>query len=316
MLSVLLTVLLCGCAVLVGILMYLKVSGNTSLAVARTIKKPVRSGNATTWDCIWFGNYWQEDTNGDGFCYDKVTKGCPADDKQPIKWRVLDVDADGNALLLADKLIDIVQYNEKNTEVTWETCTLRSYLNGYGSTQNVRNRDFSGDNSFLYNAFSETERNNIITSELTNPDNPIFGTRGGNPTQDKIFCLSLQEAMTAGYGFIKNEFTKGYCTDGDLTRKAVTTKFIENKSGYNGKTAGTSDWWWLRSPGYSSYTASFVGLLGAAYARSFNVDYTNSCLRPAFRMNLSSSSSLWSYAGTVCSDGTVIEEKPDSDPDL
>ena len=19
-----------------------------------------------TWDCVWFGNYWQEDTNGDG----------------------------------------------------------------------------------------------------------------------------------------------------------------------------------------------------------------------------------------------------------
>ena len=23
------------------------------------------SGN-TIWDCVWFGNYWQNDTNGDG----------------------------------------------------------------------------------------------------------------------------------------------------------------------------------------------------------------------------------------------------------
>ena len=41
----------------------------------------------TTWDCIWFGNYWQEDTNGDGIA-DK------SDDKTPIKWRVLSVEND------------------------------------------------------------------------------------------------------------------------------------------------------------------------------------------------------------------------------
>ena len=38
----------------------------------------------TTWDCIYFGNYWQEDTNGDG-------KANQSDAKTPIKWRVLSV---------------------------------------------------------------------------------------------------------------------------------------------------------------------------------------------------------------------------------
>lgn len=37
------------------------------------------SDGTTTWDCVWFGNYWQEDTNKDGIA-DKN------DEKKPIKW--------------------------------------------------------------------------------------------------------------------------------------------------------------------------------------------------------------------------------------
>ena len=51
----------------------------------------------STWDCIWFGNYWQEDTNGDRIVNE-------SDDKQPIKWRILSVDGD-DAFLLSDKYI-------------------------------------------------------------------------------------------------------------------------------------------------------------------------------------------------------------------
>lgn len=38
----------------------------------------------TTWDCIYFGNYWQNDTNGDGVADQN-------DNKEPIKWRVLQI---------------------------------------------------------------------------------------------------------------------------------------------------------------------------------------------------------------------------------
>ena len=40
------------------------------------------SNGVTTWDCVYFGNYWQNDTNGDGVADEN-------DEKQPIKWRVL-----------------------------------------------------------------------------------------------------------------------------------------------------------------------------------------------------------------------------------
>lgn len=30
------------------------------------LSNPTISNDVTTWDCIYFGNYWQNDTNGDG----------------------------------------------------------------------------------------------------------------------------------------------------------------------------------------------------------------------------------------------------------
>lgn len=274
---------------------------------AAQISRPRTVDGVSTWDCVWFGNYWQEDTNGDGHCYAET------DAKQPIKWRVLDIDASGNALLLSDKLIDVVQYNETYTSVTWETCTLRSYLNSYGTTANAQGKNYS-DTGFLTNAFSAAERNAIKTTDVVNSDNPVYGTEGGNDTRDKIFCLSLGEAMTARYGFVKNTFTNGgstpYYTDADPTRVAKTTRFTADKPGYGTNSAGSPDWWWLRWPGrYDDYAAS-VGYDGGVYAGGYDVLSWGVCVRPAFQMNLSSSSSLWKYAGTVCSDGTVNETGP------
>lgn len=56
-----------------------------------------------TWDCVYFGNYWQMDTNRDG----RVDQD---DEKQPIKWRVLSVDGD-DVFLLAEKDLDCRPYN-------------------------------------------------------------------------------------------------------------------------------------------------------------------------------------------------------------
>lgn len=82
------------------------------------LKNPTTDSNGvTTWDCVYFGNYWQEDTNGDGIANQN-------DEKQPIKWRVLSVDGD-DAFLLADQNLDARQYNTSyRDDVTWETCTL------------------------------------------------------------------------------------------------------------------------------------------------------------------------------------------------
>lgn len=93
------------------------------------ISNPRVSDGVSTWDCIYFGNYWQNDTNGDGTA-DKN------DAKTPIKWRVLSVNGD-DAFLVSDKNLDVQKYNTEYEDVTWETCTMRSWLNGYGAGSNA-----------------------------------------------------------------------------------------------------------------------------------------------------------------------------------
>lgn len=126
-----------------------------SRAAGYGIRDPRTTDGVTKWDCIWFGNYWQEDTNGDGTA-DKN------DAKTPIKWRVMSVDGD-DAFLLADKNLDCQKYNDTFIDVTWETCTMRSWLNGYGASENVCGTDYGSDN-FLDNAFNAGEQSAIKTT--------------------------------------------------------------------------------------------------------------------------------------------------------
>lgn len=83
----------------------------------------------------------------------------------------------GKALLIADDVIETRAYNEESADVTWESCALRSYLNG----------------DFL-NGFDDNQKRAIAEVKNSNPDNPEHGAPGGNGTTDKVFCLSIEEA--------------------------------------------------------------------------------------------------------------------------
>lgn len=68
------------------------------------LKAPTTDANGvTSWDSVYFGRYWQIDTNNDGKADDK-------DNKTPIQWRVLSVDND-EVLLLADKCLEYRQFH-------------------------------------------------------------------------------------------------------------------------------------------------------------------------------------------------------------
>jgi len=90
-------------------------------------------------------------------------------------WHVLKV-KDESALIISDKILEKREYNKEWVSVTWETCTLRAYLNG----------DF-------YDSFSETDKKRIIRTTNENPDNPEHEIDGGNDTDDYIFLLSIDE---------------------------------------------------------------------------------------------------------------------------
>ncbi len=278
-------------ALLAGIL---PLSGSVQVQAAddHGLNNPsVTRDGVITWDCIWFGNYWQEDTNGDG----KADKN---DGKQPIKWRVLSVEGD-DAFLLADKNLDCQKYNETKTSVTWETSRIRSWLNGYGAEANKDGKDYRDDN-FLNNAFSEGERSIIKTTSVVNNANPVHGTEGGNDTSDKVYLLSIDEVANVKYGFVSSR------SDNAESRRAMNTAFTKGQGAWTSAYAedAWNGYWWLRSPGGDSGNASIMFFLGSVLTTGYNVCHRYGAVRPALHLNLSSDSG-WSYAGTVTSSDPV-----------
>ena len=230
------------------------------------LQNPTTNGNGvTTWDCIYFGNYYQSNSST----------------KEPIKWRVLSVNGN-DAFLLADQNLDAKPYNGEDTDVTWATCTLRTWLNG----------------TFLNTAFTSAEQTAIKNTTVVNDDNPYYDTEGGENTTDKVYLLSIAEAGNTAYGF-NGEFR----TESE-TREAKNTAYAKEcgaltstSTEYEG-----NGYWWLRSPGIISGSASIVFDDGYGLGNGGSVILDNVAVRPALHLNLSSST-LWSYAGKVTSEG-------------
>jgi hypothetical protein len=96
-------------------------------------------------------------------------------------WRVLD----DSGFLFSEDLLETKAYHDTRSGITWENCTLRSYLNGQ-----TLNSNFTG-----------TEQDAIKDTSVTNGSNPDYETAGGNNTTDKLFLLSLAEVKNSNYGF-------------------------------------------------------------------------------------------------------------------
>ena len=96
---------------------------------------------------------------------------------EPIEWVVLEKKENGEMLLLSKSALDAKPYNEDITDSSWETSTLRLWLNG----------------DFYETAFSKEEQERIIVHEVQNSGDDEFNTVPGNDTQDRVFLLSLRE---------------------------------------------------------------------------------------------------------------------------
>ena len=221
--------------------------------------------NASVGSYVTFGHY-EQDGNG----------------AKPIEWEVLELSGN-RALLISRYVLDVQPYNTPRLmDVTWETCTLRGWLN----------------NEFLNAAFDANEQAMIPTVTLSNPDNAYRGTIGGNDTNDKIFLLSVDE-IRKYYSFNSwyEEEQYGYCQKliTDATQyaidKGVYTDAIpeEDYIDYNLEEGYTSDVigkrgaiWWLRSPGSNSRCACgvcYYGNAGAYY--NYLVNFDKYGVRPA-----------------------------------
>ena len=225
---------------------------------------------------------------------------------EPIKWRVLRTDGN-QALLLSDIALDDKKYCTVEGSVTWETSTLRSWLNGYGAGSNKQSADYRRKN-FIGSAFTASERAAIVNSTLENADNITQGTEGGNYTTDKVFLLSEPDVWNTdtakAYGFVKDGST---ADEARRCQSSAYAKAMGMWSSTDTAYAGNG-WWWLRSPGYNDDLAMYVNPDGWIRRDGCRVSNSGNGVRPALNLNLSSSN-LYTYAGTVCSDGTVNEKQ-------
>lgn len=282
------------------------------------VSNPIVTGTLNTWDTLMFGNYWQEHTNGDGVADQN-------DDKQPIQWRVLSVDGN-DAFLMAEKTLDNQCYNEhpksstgggKELWATWETCTLRTWLN----------------DTFLNAAFTDEEKNAIADTTVVTPGEDPWNTGtltdGGNDTVDKVYLLSLEEIRNGEYGF---DSQPGYRGEGSdcwrlsqtiastntayaTAQGALTFEKESAREEYPSeiRAIGNTNYWWLRSPGMDGMSAVMVLIGIVSITGSTHNDELG--IRPVIHLDLSKTS-LWTKGEPVSAenDGYALEAASSASP--
>ena len=145
-----------------------------------------------TFTVCFFGSYEQDGNLSNG--------------KEPIEWIVLKEEGD-NCYLISRYILSLQLYNVEKEDVTWETCSLRKWLN----------------NEFLNDAFTKMEQTGLLHVVTEN------GNSGA--VKDQVFCLSAAEAESI--------------FDTAQDRIAYTSPIVQNDPNYtNDQRAGV---WWLRS---------------------------------------------------------------------
>ena len=188
--------------------------------------------------------------------YPQTTEGT---DSTPIEWLVLAKEED-KALLISKYALDCGPYNTEDTDVTWETCTLRKWLN----------------NEFYNKAFSAEEKRNIVLSKVTADKNPKYSTNPGNDTNDNVFLLSIPEVKR----YFKDNASHMCAPTDYAVKKGVYT---DSKNRVDGR---ASCWWWLRSPGNLSSDAAGVSDGGSVSNFGNDVDNCYLCVRPCVWVRL------------------------------
>ena len=187
-----------------------------------------------------------------------------------IDWRVLAVE-NNKALLISEKILESRPYNTEYKDITWEWCTLRKYLNS----------DFYNKLGMAKSAIAETRNNN--------PNNPWYGTSGGNETVDKIFLLSLDELVKyfGDSGDLRNKKRYGWEDSKHCLQSngyLLHDQYDDARIAKNGK--GEACWWWLRSPGHISNCAARVSFGGSVDVFGYGVILDTVGVRPALWLNL------------------------------
>ena len=175
--------------------------------------------------------------------------------REAIEWMVLDEDDEGY-LLLSLYGLDVQRYNRKWAAVSWESCTLRAWLN----------------DTFYNTAFSEEDKALILTTSLSDTKNSKYGTEAGPETSDKVFLLSINEA--------NKYFTS------NSARMCMPTAYADLQGAWHSQATSTmmNGWWFLRSPGGNMQHAAGVSTAGNVDIYGNHVNFDMASVRPVIRV--------------------------------
>ena len=168
--------------------------------------------SAKVGDYLLFGSYEQDNEVDNG--------------REPVEWLVLEK-TDNKVLVISKYALDCQRYNSSLKNRTWESCSLRQWLN----------------NNFFNIAFSDTEKTMIATTTVSADKNPDFDINPGKSTKDKVFLLSIKEA---------NKYF-----DSAWGRQCHATEYAESQGLYVSN-SNERCYWWLRSPGNSYNSAAVI----------------------------------------------------------
>ena len=197
-------------------------------------------------DIITFGYYEQDNNLNNG--------------SEPIEWIVLKREND-RAFLMSRYALDCRSYNLFKAGVTWETCSLRAWLNG----------------SFYYQAFSADDRTRIIETNVEYEKDAVSGSKGR--VRDNVYVLSYGEAVTywSKFSEVKNWSATKYATENALSQGEKVYSYPEF-------------YWWLRTPGarYGFNCADRADCVRQDGPNNYghSVEHVNGAVRPVLWISL------------------------------
>lgn len=169
---------------------------------ARRVSLEIRTiAAASVGDVVSFGKFETDGNEDNG--------------PEELRWLVLN-NRDDLVTLTTEQSIAGMRYHFNASETSWAECSLRSWLNG----------------TFFTSVFDPTEADFVCKNYISTPSNPDFPSPPGEATVDKVYLLSMNEALS----YFKN------LNDRKLTCTAAS--YPGTYTDYNENCC-----WWLRTPG-------------------------------------------------------------------
>ena len=214
----------------------------TGFSACGSKRKP-SAENIKVGDTFSFGAYEQDNDKSNG--------------AEDIEWLVLAKEND-RILLISKYALDCRAFCDDDTGTSWKDSFLRNWLN----------------TEFMQNAFNDTEKSNIMTTEIRSEEN------NEEITKDKVFVPDNSEAGK----YFKDDISRR-CSPTDYAKQRGVkcpedlqdVKFDEDVKG--------TCCYWLRSPGFHGDKVSIVDYEGTIYERGEFID-EEIAVRPVLWLNV------------------------------